>query len=550
MLSGAMDMIVIKHPDGTLKATPLRVKFGSFKILNANEKEVEVIANQIKTEIKLRLSNTGDVYIPELVKKLMPRERANSNIEKDSCLSLAENDNTSVGESPLIPIKKESFTGEELNITSDVKSTTNSHTTDLDFEIPQKQVLIFEDLGNEYKELKNADVSDVSKIGQTTHNLKSSQEKDIKEGIDNESIMSEPSSRRNSVSIGITRENDFTIESIVPKINVELSNCWTLAQYSKNIEDDFYKNQVTYDEFIKDPWLHLNSKNLAFKLGENLYNWKAMAPILISYFAYDKQLPQELIEKLTEEEKGFLRKLFGSKTKNSNVVKIDVNKIHSPKRKYSVDNKGIEQSVNISNSKTIVKSFYKKGYNFSSEELKKLGLKDGKNELSFLVKSRLQGEQVLTSNVYLWDCNAKIVISDVDGTITRSDFLGHVLPLFGKDWTHKGIVELFNNIDKNGYKILYLSARALCQSKSTKSFINSITQENMNFPDGPVLLSPNSLTTSFKREVIDKTPQVFKISCLFEVLNLFPEDELPFYAGFGNRLSVSSVFNIIGFAKL
>ena len=47
----------------------------------------------------------------------------------------------------------------------------------------------------------------------------------------------------------------------------------------------------------------------------------------------------------------------------------------------------------------------------------------------------------------------RLLISDVDGTITRSDLLGHVLPAMGVDWSHAGITELFCNIVGNGYQV-------------------------------------------------------------------------------------------------
>ena len=55
------------------------------------------------------------------------------------------------------------------------------------------------------------------------------------------------------------------------------------------------------------------------------------------------------------------------------------------------------------------------------------------------------------------------MISDVDGTITRSDVLGHMLPRVGLDWSHTGVARLFTNIQRNGYLILFLSSRAIAQ---------------------------------------------------------------------------------------
>ena len=82
----------------------------------------------------------------------------------------------------------------------------------------------------------------------------------------------------------------------------------------------------------------------------------------------------------------------------------------------------------------------------------------------------------IESNIFVWDYFSKIVVSDVDGTITKSDVRGQILPNIGIDWTHDGIAELYSLIYKNGYKIIYLSARALIQVPITKSYLKSINQ--------------------------------------------------------------------------
>mmetsp|Transcript_41745 Transcript_41745/g.37167 ORF Transcript_41745/g.37167 Transcript_41745/m.37167 type:complete len:86 (+) Transcript_41745:1576-1833(+) len=83
------------------------------------------------------------------------------------------------------------------------------------------------------------------------------------------------------------------------------------------------------------------------------------------------------------------------------------------------------------------------------------------NTVVYSVSSALRGIQKVHGFIYLWPANAKIVISDVDGTITRSDVLGQVLPYVGKDWSHIGVTSLYTSMVKNGYKILYLTARAI-----------------------------------------------------------------------------------------
>lgn len=96
----------------------------------------------------------------------------------------------------------------------------------------------------------------------------------------------------------------------------------------------------------------------------------------------------------------------------------------------------------------------------------------------------------------------KIVISDIDGTITRSDVLGHLMPFIGRDWSHTGICEFYTNLYKNNYNILYLTARNYAQAYKTLKYLNSVKQKNFSLPEGPLILSPESLYQAFKREVI------------------------------------------------
>ena len=159
---------------------------------------------------------------------------------------------------------------------------------------------------------------------------------------------------------------------------------------------------------------------------------------------------------------------------------------------------------------------------------------DGKNEIIFQIKG---SSAFLKGSVYLWGHQEKIIISDVDGTVTKSDMLGHILPRLGaSDWAHSGIAKLYTNISHNGYKMLYLSSRPIGYSEHTKDYLKNIQQDSKSvMPDGPLLLSPDRLVKSVYREMIIKKPHIFKIKCLKEIKDLFPQDSEPFYAGFGNR---------------
>ena len=178
---------------------------------------------------------------------------------------------------------------------------------------------------------------------------------------------------------------------------------------------------------------------------------------------------------------------------------------------------------------------------FSLSFQKHLNLKKGANEIRFSVTTAYQGTTRCFCHVYFWNYTDKIVISDIDGTITKSDVLGHVLPIIGRDWSQSGVTSLFTKIVNNGYHIVYLSARAIGQASITKDYLASIKQGEVNLPDGPIFLNPTSLVNAFHREVVEKKPEVFKIACLKDIKSLFPESKNPFYAGYGNRVNVSTV---------
>ncbi|KAJ2452633.1 lipin Ned1 [Coemansia sp. RSA 2336] len=177
---------------------------------------------------------------------------------------------------------------------------------------------------------------------------------------------------------------------------------------------------------------------------------------------------------------------------------------------------------------------YAKTLRLTSDQLKSLNLRQGANDVKFLVPSN---SAYCEARIFLYRHSTQIVISDIDGTITKSDALGHLFNMVGKDWTHHGVAKLYTDIANNGYEILYLTSRAIGQADGTRYFINNVKQGSYKLPLGPLLLSPDRLFTSFHREVIMRRPHEFKMACLRDIKNLFGSSCSPFYAGFGNRIS-------------
>eukprot|EP00727_Mastigamoeba_balamuthi_P014160 m51a1_g9367 putative phosphatidate phosphatase pah1 (930) ;mRNA; r:183131-186120 len=214
---------------------------------------------------------------------------------------------------------------------------------------------------------------------------------------------------------------------------------------------------------------------------------------------------------------------------------------------------------------------YKKALVPTSRQLEELELRDGANEITFAVLSGTARREV-KSYLYVMGHDAKVVVSDIDGTITKSDALGHIFTVLGRDWSQSGVAQLYTAIAANGYHIVYLSSRAIGQAQYTRDFIQGLKQPGepgaatspvlasspppgpaadaqatlFKMPQGPVLLSPFRLLSAMDKEVIRRTPQEFKIACLTEVQKLFPESSKPFYAGFGNRKTDVMAYSHVG----
>lgn len=109
--------------------------------------------------------------------------------------------------------------------------------------------------------------------------------------------------------------------------------------------------------------------------------------------------------------------------------------------------------------------------------------------------------------------------------------------MIGRDWTHIGVAKLYTDIAANGYNIFYLTSRSVGQADTTRTYLNGVTQEGFKLPKGPVIMSPDRTMTALRRELYLRKPEVFKMACLRDILNLFDQKRRPFYAGFGNRLT-------------
>ena len=98
---------------------------------------------------------------------------------------------------------------------------------------------------------------------------------------------------------------------------------------------------------------------------------------------------------------------------------------------------------------------------------KQLNLKPGMNEAQFSVTTAYQGTSRCNCHIYWWKSTDKIVVSDIDGTITKSDVLGHVMPIIGRDWAQSGVASLFSKVLKEPIlNIIHLQHQSQLTSSS------------------------------------------------------------------------------------
>ncbi|XP_063901887.1 phosphatidate phosphatase LPIN1-like isoform X2 [Zophobas morio] len=334
---------------------------------------------------------------------------------------------------------------------------------------------------------------------------------------------------------------------------VDLSLCKSILMgmsASEEVATTFDQRRLSFNTFSANPNV-LKDPELVVRIANNYYDWEVASVIIMSKLAFGMDPPKsyELLQYEQSSVGAYCPQPSDLPDKMPDFPEQLVSSSpcalqgHSPPELLTAE-AGI-CSFGIGDCMNKEGPFYKT-LRMPPEALSRLPLKPGANKARFFIVTKMQGTAECFCNIYRWSYKDKIVISDIDGTITKSDALGHLLYVLGKDWTQSGVAQLYSIIRENGYKLLYLSSRAIGQANLTRYYLQGVKQQGLRLPDGPVLLSPDRLVTSLHREVIRKKPEEFKIACLRDIRDLFPSNCNAFYAGFGNRLSDHISYKAVG----
>ncbi|XP_034725100.1 phosphatidate phosphatase LPIN2-like isoform X6 [Etheostoma cragini] len=361
---------------------------------------------------------------------------------------------------------------------------------------------------------------------------------------------------------------EYLSDSTSYNMDVSMSLCGQEGDTSQITKEKFLEHIVTYQDFASNPGI-IEDPSLVICINSNYYNWAVAAPMVLSMTTFQKNLPKSTIERLVKDKMPkksgrwwFWRRrdMDNNQQKNLKEEQEEPLAILPSTVKATLDDIDSDEVAGLGRKAMITSSLstetlsatqcitqmYRKSLRLTSNQIEQLNLREGANKVVFSVTTQYQGTCRCEAAIYLWKWDDRVIISDIDGTITKSDALGHILPQFGKDWTHKGIAKLYHKIHQNGYKFLYCSARAIGMAAITKDYLQWVNDKGIVLPQGPVLLAPSSLFSALHREVIEKKPEVFKIACLSDIKDLFNPQRQPFYAAFGNRTNDAYAYKQVG----
>ncbi|KYK54691.1 SMP2 protein [Drechmeria coniospora] len=526
-LSGAIDVIVVEHEDGSLSCSPFHVRFGKFSLLRPYEKKVEFQVNGVKQEYSMKLGEGGEAFfvfettdnIPESM-QTSPLVSPASSPSLDPSLPpsdprepepLALDDETDRPLRPMLPDLQSSLPNDS-GIPSPISTSpglpkTRRVSGDWPSTLSRPRS---DDVLRQSARTPERDVTRAHHAATTDFSERSVSPPPLqtKEAVERAKALSKELSAVN-IPTKVTETGDLMLDMTGFKSSEEdMLRAEVLARkvLAEELDGDYDIGALFGFDEEGNLWIYSSEEAKQAAMNSTIES---------SLQAHRRAVADDALSDPGYQSDG--SDVTASPRVSSHRRAESDSGIQTPPRTPSAGDRGRN---------------YAKTLRLTSDQLKELGLKDGENSMSFTVN-----RATCSANMYLWKVNVPVVISDIDGTITKSDALGHVLNMIGRDWTHSGIAKLYSDIELNGYNIMYLTSRSVGQADTTRAYVNGIVQEGCKMPHGPTILSPDRTMAALRREIYLRKPHVFKMATLRDIRNLYGPERTPFYAGFGNRLT-------------
>ncbi|KAB5549838.1 Lipin/Ned1/Smp2-domain-containing protein [Coniochaeta sp. 2T2.1] len=539
-LSGAIDVIVVEQEDGTLCCSPFHVRFGKFSLLRPYEKKVEFTVNGVKQNYSMKLGEGGEAFFVFETSDTIPQSLQTSPLASpaSSPLFAAENVSTSssLQEPDAFELNAEPATTNTLQrppptvlhkpIQRDGLLTPRSTSPELLKGRP--------DVGDHTAQRPHSD--DILRqvahrhVGDRDHSHQGLAELEGDTPDRSERSQSPPPlPPHEAFRRAMALSKELSAVNIPTRITESGDLMLDMTGYKNNDEDalraELFARQVLSEEldgnydigalFGVDErgnlWIYSSEEAKEAAMKKALETTMRPMPTLAIDAASDPGYHSDGSDTIASPMPPTHRRSesdVGQPLQTPPASPPHVATAGDPNRNYA------------------------KTLRLTSDQLKALDLKPGENSMSFTVN-----RATCSAYMWLWRHETPVVISDIDGTITKSDALGHVLNMIGRDWTHAGVAKLYTDIVSNGYNIMYLTSRSVGQSDTTRAYLAGINQDGYRLPRGPTILSPDRTMAALRREVYLRKPHIFKMSTLRDIRSLYGPDRTPFYAGFGNRFT-------------
>lgn len=543
-LSGAIDVIVVELEDGSLACSPFHVRFGKWSLLRPYEKKVEFKVNGTKQDLPMKLGEGGEAFfvfeteedIPQALQTspvLSPTTSPTASMET-STMTLQEPSYLDIGTNQRPKSASSRASIKERRLGSDYEAlrplTPMSHGAAMSSSLDGESSL--QVTPRQIREA--ASEFDLQQPAQLGHHARKSTSEYALRGPD----------RAVRPSL-LSREAAYERATSLSR-KLSSSNIRTQVSDRGDIMLDMTGYKSTEDESLRAE--SIARKLLAEEAAGN-YDLEALigADESGNVWIYgSEEAKSEAINRTAKQTVAHIDAALndaasdpGYQTDDSTSVSSNLN--GSQRHRGNSEN-GPERVGGLltppetpPDSLSIARDTaptYAKTLRLTSRQLQKLNLQPGPNPISFTVNRVTCG-----ASMFYWRHDVPVVISDIDGTITKSDALGHMLDIIGRDWTHQGVAKLYSDIVANGYHIMYLTSRSIGLADRTRNYLSGVVQEKWKLPNGPVIMSPDRTIAALRREVWLRKPEVFKMACLRDILTLFGPRNNPFYAGFGNRLT-------------
>lgn len=539
-LSGAIDVIVVEQEDGSLSCSPFHVRFGKFSLLRPYEKKVEFIVNGTKQNYAMKLGEGGEAFFVFETAETIPQSLQTSPLASPA------------SSPPLAPERERSnSTGslqepDFLQLDADTGKPKSSPLRPPPSVITRPNVVV-----SPLATPPELSVSRPSSRGwQGSHKQPSSEEvlpttarlhapsrsitdesNDESQDLDSEGRTQRPRSPpplapKQAVERAMTLSKELSAVNIPSHVTATGDLMLDMTGY-KSSEEDSIRAEIIARKILAEELAGDYDIGALFGMDEEGNLW-----------IYSSEEAKEAAMKKTVDSLRPASITMDAASDPGYHSDDSTSSLREPSHRRAESDLG---QMHIQTPPTTPGSSvsagdpnrnYAKTLRLTSDQLKDLNLKPGENTMSFTVN-----RATCHANMFLWKHSTPVVVSDIDGTITKSDALGHVLNMIGRDWTHAGVAKLYSDIVANGYNIMYLTSRSVGQADTTRAYLNGIVQENFRLPKGPTILSPDRTMAALRREIYLRKPHVFKMATLRDIRSLYGPDTRCFYAGFGNRLT-------------